>query len=62
MLASGCQELAIDGRHALSVSTLPTLHSDPFDRLLLAQAICEGLLLITSDRKLGAYDGLVRIV
>lgn len=62
LLANGYRELAIDGRHALSVSTLPAVHSDPFDRLLLAQAICEGLLLITSDRKLGAYDGPVRIV
>lgn len=62
LLANGYQELVIDGRHALTVSTLPALHGDPFDRMLLAQAICEGLLLVTADRKLGAYDGPVQVV
>ena len=60
LLQSGWQELPIQASHALAVASLPPLHRDPFDRLLLAQAVAEGLLLITADQQLAAYPGTVR--
>lgn len=55
LLENGYVELAITGEHALRVASLPKLHKDPFDRLLLAQAIVEGFVLLTSDKKLAKY-------
>jgi len=57
LIRAGYQELPITGRHALLVSTLPALHKDPFDRLLLAQAASEGIPLLTSDKNLSQYPG-----
>lgn len=54
------QPLPVQMRHALRVATLPPVHRDPFDRLLVAQAIVEDLHLVTSDRELSAYG--VRII
>jgi PIN domain nuclease of toxin-antitoxin system len=48
--------------HALAVAALPPLHRDPFDRLLLAQASAEGLLLITADQQLARYPAPVRLM
>ena len=62
LLANGYQELPIDGRHCLSLVSLPRLHGDPFDRLLLSQAMSEGMLLLTADTRLTAYDGPVELV
>jgi PIN domain nuclease of toxin-antitoxin system len=62
LLANGYRELAVDGRHCLVLATLPRLHGDPFDRMLLAQAISEGLLLLTADRRIGAYQGPVQVI
>ncbi len=50
-------ELPITINHSLFVSTLPPHHRDPFDRLLVAQAVCEGLTLLTADEKILRYDG-----
>lgn len=47
--------LAIEPRHALRVSRLPRLHGDPFDRLLIAQAMIEDLVVVTRDRTFPAY-------
>jgi hypothetical protein len=44
------------------VAGLPLHHTDPFDRLLLAQAFCEPLRLITADRTLAAYGGAVEVI
>lgn len=52
-------ELPISGRHAVIVAGLPILHSDPFDRLLIAQTISEQLRLLTVDAQLLAYSELV---
>ena len=60
LLDGGWQELPIEASHALAVSQLPPLHRDPFDRLLLAQAQVEGLLLLTADSRLSLYPGPVR--
>ena len=62
LLDGGWQELPIAAHHALAVAQLPPLHRDPFDRLLLAQASADGLLLITADQQLGAYPGPVRLM
>ncbi len=62
LLDHGYIELPITGEHALMVENLPPLHKDPFDRMLLAQATIEGVLLITSDELLASYPGPVRKV
>jgi len=49
LLNNGYRELMVTGEHAASVATLPALHSDLFDRLLVAQSIVEGITLLTSD-------------
>lgn len=49
---SGFLDLPFTARHAEETATLPLIHADPFDRGLLAQARCEGLTLLTSDRLL----------
>jgi PIN domain nuclease of toxin-antitoxin system len=53
-------ELPVTGEHALAVSSLPALHKDPFDRLLIAQATVEGILLLTSDAEVARYPGPIR--
>ena len=62
LLLHGYEELAITGAHALAVRELPALHKDPFDRILLAQAQCESLTLLTVDKELGAYGPPCRLV
>ena len=62
MLDGGWQELPIEAQHALAVAHLPPLHRVAFDRLLLAQAGAEGMLLITTDPQLAAYPGPVRLI
>jgi PIN domain nuclease of toxin-antitoxin system len=56
---SGFTELPIWSRHAKLVATLPLHHTDPFDRLLIAQSMTEPLHLLTSDTKLKSYSDLV---
>jgi PIN domain nuclease of toxin-antitoxin system len=56
LLADGFDELPIELEHASRAAQLPPLHTDPFDRLLIAQALAEGLLLVTSDREIFRYD------
>jgi len=53
---AGCRPLPISWTHAEAAAALPLHHSDPFDRMLVAQARCEGLRLVSSDEKLAAYD------
>ena len=55
LLANGYTELPVEGRHAVLLATLPLLHTDPFDRLLVAQAMAEGLVLLTADKQLQQY-------
>jgi PIN domain nuclease of toxin-antitoxin system len=57
--AAGFDELPVWSRHALLVATLPMHHTDPFDRLLVAQAISEPLHLLTVDSRLKPYSELV---
>ena len=59
---SGFQELPVCSRHAILVADLPLYHADPFDRLLIAQAISEPLHLLTVDAQLKQYSELVILV
>lgn len=56
------RRLAITGDHAAAVEHLPSVHRDPFDRLLVAQARSEGAVLLTADRTLLGYGDVVRLV
>ncbi|MEI6209072.1 MAG: type II toxin-antitoxin system VapC family toxin [Desulfuromonadales bacterium] len=49
LVVNGYEEVAVSSDHALAVDVLPVLHKDPFDRILIAQARTEGMLLLTSD-------------
>jgi len=62
LLDNGYQELAITGEHAVMVASLPRLHRDPFDRILVAQSTVEGITLLTSDQLVAQYPGPVRRV
>ena len=53
---AGCRPLPISWAHAEAAAALPMHHADPFDRMLIAQAQCEGLRLASSDGKLALYD------
>lgn len=53
---AGCRPLPISWTHAEAASALPAHHNDPFDRMLVAQACCEGLSLASSDSRLALYD------
>lgn len=55
LIQSGCRELEVNGVHAIEVSELELHHGDPFDRMLVAQAVVERIQFITSDRKLADY-------
>ncbi len=59
---SGFAELPIRAVHAAGVSSLELHHNDPFDRLLVAQAIAEPLKLLTADAMLAHYSELVVLV
>ncbi len=60
MAANGFQQLEIDFRHVAQVATLPFHHRDPFDRLLVAQAVVEELTLVSADPVFDAY-GVTRL-
>ena len=55
-------ELPVTSAHALFTMNLPPIHKDPFDRILVAQAILEGLTLLTADATVARYGGAVRLV
>jgi PIN domain nuclease of toxin-antitoxin system len=62
LLDNGYNELAITGEHTVAVDGLPPLHKDPFDRILIAQAMVEGLLLLTVDSTVAQYPGAIQRV
>ncbi len=59
---SGFSELPVLARHAAAVAKLPRLHGDPFDRLLIAQAIAEPMRLLTADPVLPRYTPLAVLI
>lgn len=62
LLDNGYVELAVTSQHAVGIDGLLPLHKDPFDRLLLSQALCEGITLVTTDAQLARHDGPIRRV
>jgi PIN domain nuclease of toxin-antitoxin system len=62
LLAEGYREYTIEGEHAAVAASLPLLHKDPFDRMLVAQAVIEGVVLLTSDPVVARYPGPIRLV
>ena len=62
LLDNDYRELPILSEHAVTISTLPPIHKDPFDRLLVAQAIVEGITLLTADMQVAQYPGPVQRV
>ena len=62
LLDNGYNELPIDGQHAITTDLLPPIHKDPFDRMLITQAMVEGLTLLTADETVARYPGPVRLV
>ncbi len=56
------EHLPVTTEHAAAVEHLPDVHRDPFDRLLLAQTVTEGAVLLTADARLAAYGDAVRLV
>jgi PIN domain nuclease of toxin-antitoxin system len=62
LLDNGYRELPITSEHAVAIDGLPALHKDPFDRILIAQALAEGITLLTSDGVVAQYGGSVRKV
>lgn len=58
----GFLELPVTARHAAKIIELPDFHRDPFDRMLVAQSMCEPLRLLTSDAVLKQYSELVDLV
>jgi PIN domain nuclease of toxin-antitoxin system len=56
LLDAGYNELSIEAHHALEILQLPPIHRDPFDRMLIAQAISEGIVLLTHDDIVRQYD------
>lgn len=61
-IESGFNELPVLGVHTEMLSKLPLLHQDPFDRLIVAQAMAEPMQLLTGDKLLEQYSELVRLV
>ena len=59
---AGYQLLKIDADHAAAVDSLPLLHGDPFDRIIVAQARLEGMRLITRDAEVAAYDPAILLL
>ncbi len=62
LLDNGYGELPILSAHAVAVAGLPPIHRDPFDRLLVAQATIEGIVLLTSDALVAQYPGPIHKV
>lgn len=61
LLDNGFKELPVTSEHAFALEALPPIHKDPFDRILIAQALSEGMLLLTSDETIARYKGPIRL-
>lgn len=60
LLDNGYQEIPITSEHTVAIDGLPSIHKDPFDRILIAQAIVEGIILLTVDDLVSRYPGPIR--
>ncbi len=62
LLDNGYSELPITSAHAVALDSLPRIHKDPFDRILIAQSMVEGIALLTADPLIAQYPAPVRKV
>jgi len=62
LVDNGYTELPVTGAHAAALDLLPPLHKDPFDRMLIAQALVEGITLLTADANLARYPGPIQAI
>lgn len=62
LLDNGYQELPVTGTHAVTIAGMPPIHKDPFGRILIAQAMSEGIILLTSDALVARYPGPIRLL
>jgi PIN domain nuclease of toxin-antitoxin system len=62
LLDNDYSELPVSGDHAVAIRVLPLLHKDPFDRILIAQAMVEGITLLTADPIVARYPGPIKKV
>ena len=62
LLDNGYGELPIVSDHIVAIESLPPIHKDPFDRVLVAQATIEGITLLTTDSLVAQYPGPIQIV
>ncbi|MBV8048678.1 MAG: type II toxin-antitoxin system VapC family toxin [Paludibacterium sp.] len=60
--AAGFDSLPILPEHVTRTEELPWIHKDPFDRMLIAQALTEPMRLLTVDSKFGGYPGLIQLL
>ena len=60
LLESGCFEMPVTGEHAASADILPHTYKDTFDRVLMTQALIEGITLVTADAVVARYAGPIR--
>ena len=61
-LFAGFRELPLLGQHVEALATLPLLHRDPFDRILVAQALSEPMKLLTGDAVLAQYSSTTEVI
>ncbi len=62
LLDNDYKELAVTSAHAVFLESLPLIHKDPFDRILIAQATVEGITLLTADNVVARYPGPIQLV
>ena len=62
LLENGYHELPILSQHAIAIDSLLAIHKDPFDRLLITQAIIEEMTLLTADSLVAKYPGPIQVV
>jgi len=62
LIDNGYNELPITSEHAVAINSLPPIHKDPFDRMLIAQVQIEGIELLTSDPIVAQYPGPIQMV
>ena len=62
LIENGYTELVVKSFHCIALEQLPVIHKDPFDRMLVAQAVSEGMLLLTSNSVIAEYPGPIQLV
>lgn len=62
LLDNGYEELPVRSEHAVALGELPAIHKDPFDRILVAQALVEGVMLLTADPIVARYPGPIATI